>query len=117
MGAGPSALRARPRPAGARGQTAVVGRRQAELHLPLSGGALAACFFFQAEDGIRGSHVTGVQTCALPIWMLEGAVIRTPGTHHEAGHDPIIASTRQIGRASCREKCRDWWAPLHQKKK
>src|SRR5690554_1615261 len=24
-------------------------------------------FFFQAEDGIRGADVTGVQTCALPI--------------------------------------------------
>src|SRR2546429_1271599 len=27
-------------------------------------------FFFQAEDGIRDVAVTGVQTCALPIWML-----------------------------------------------
>src|SRR5205085_8741408 len=26
-------------------------------------------FFFQAEDGIRDLTVTGVQTCALPIWM------------------------------------------------
>src|SRR5690606_40711988 len=26
-----------------------------------------ASFFFQAEDGIRDFHVTGVQTCALPI--------------------------------------------------
>src|SRR5690606_25366321 len=26
-----------------------------------------SCFFFQAEDGIRDFHVTGVQTCALPI--------------------------------------------------
>src|SRR5690606_10380348 len=26
-------------------------------------------FFFQAEDGIRDFHVTGVQTCALPILM------------------------------------------------
>src|SRR5690625_1071268 len=26
-------------------------------------------FFFQAEDGIRDGHVTGVQTCALPIWF------------------------------------------------
>src|SRR5690606_39946814 len=26
------------------------------------------CFFFQAEDGIRDFHVTGVQTCALPIY-------------------------------------------------
>src|SRR5690348_17678170 len=25
-------------------------------------------FFFQAEDGIRDGRVTGVQTCALPIW-------------------------------------------------
>src|SRR5690625_5720710 len=27
-------------------------------------------FFFQAEDGIRDGHVTGVQTCALPILSL-----------------------------------------------
>src|SRR5439155_12893173 len=27
----------------------------------------ATFFFFQAEDGIRAGHVTGVQTCALPI--------------------------------------------------
>src|SRR5258708_17821882 len=26
------------------------------------------CFFFQAEDGIRDDLVTGVQTCALPIF-------------------------------------------------
>src|SRR5262249_57000620 len=28
------------------------------------------CFFFQAEDGIRDWSVTGVQTCALPIFVL-----------------------------------------------
>src|SRR5690606_39321520 len=28
-------------------------------------------FFFQAEDGIRDFHVTGVQTCALPICPIE----------------------------------------------
>src|SRR2546429_213945 len=27
-----------------------------------------SCFFFQAEDGIRDVAVTGVQTCALPIF-------------------------------------------------
>src|SRR5256885_10143363 len=27
-------------------------------------------FFFQAEDGIRDYKVTGVQTCALPIYPL-----------------------------------------------
>src|SRR5699024_11702226 len=26
--------------------------------------------FFQAEDGIRDRNVTGVQTCALPIYVL-----------------------------------------------
>src|SRR5690606_39916300 len=30
-------------------------------------------FFFQAEDGIRDFHVTGVQTCALPIELQRGA--------------------------------------------
>src|SRR6266498_6067800 len=29
---------------------------------------LVGSFFFQAEDGIRDADVTGVQTCALPIW-------------------------------------------------
>src|SRR2546430_7605599 len=29
---------------------------------------LFSCFFFQAEDGIRDLTVTGVQTCALPIF-------------------------------------------------
>src|SRR5437762_10957287 len=28
------------------------------------------CFFFQAEDGIRDTSVTGVQTCALPIFSI-----------------------------------------------
>src|SRR5699024_11706979 len=32
--------------------------------------AVARCFFFQAEDGIRDRNVTGVQTCALPIWVV-----------------------------------------------
>src|SRR5690606_39431203 len=31
---------------------------------------LSYSFFFQAEDGIRDFHVTGVQTCALPIFRL-----------------------------------------------
>src|SRR5690625_7615687 len=31
-------------------------------------GVFLFVFFFQAEDGIRDGHVTGVQTCALPIF-------------------------------------------------
>src|SRR5438034_9956952 len=32
-------------------------------------------FFFQAEDGIRDHCVTGVQTCALPIWSAQAREI------------------------------------------
>ena len=32
------------------------------------GVCVCVCFFFQAEDGIRDIGVTGVQTCALPIY-------------------------------------------------
>src|SRR5260370_11910537 len=32
-------------------------------------------FFFQAEDGIRDSSVTGVQTCALPISFIEAGAL------------------------------------------
>src|SRR5690606_39377467 len=38
-------------------------------------------FFLQAEDGIRGFHVTGVQTCALPISLINrpsGLASRSP---------------------------------------
>src|SRR3989442_9007821 len=35
-------------------------------------GALGCLFFFQAEDGIRDADVTGVQTCALPIYLGPG---------------------------------------------
>src|SRR5437870_3409040 len=34
-------------------------------------------FFFQAEDGIRDGHVTGVQTCALPISPRSGTAWET----------------------------------------
>src|SRR2546427_12631976 len=39
-------------------------------------------FFFQAEDGIRDLTVTGVQTCALPIWGGTGSA--GPGPGHAA---------------------------------
>src|SRR5690606_16978189 len=37
-------------------------------------------FFFQAEDGIRDFHVTGVQTCALPISYRQNYLSRKIGT-------------------------------------
>src|SRR5690606_40499793 len=35
--------------------------------------------FFQAEDGIRDFHVTGVQTCALPISETASRTTRSCG--------------------------------------
>src|ERR1019366_2547497 len=37
---------------------------------PAESDSTAIRCFFQAEDGIRDWSVTGVQTCALPIWRL-----------------------------------------------
>src|SRR5260370_26534995 len=50
-------------------------------------------FFFQAEDGIRDSSVTGVQTCALPIW---GRTADRGGSHNRPrrGHRPSARNAR-----------------------
>src|SRR2546430_4475301 len=40
-------------------------------------------FFFQAEDGIRDLTVTGVQTCALPIFRMSGWVSSSAPTRPE----------------------------------
>src|SRR3989441_8997858 len=47
-------------------------------------------FFFQAEDGIRDKLVTGVQTCALPIYQIENAMLAL-AVGREAGADPARA--------------------------
>src|SRR5439155_17197077 len=63
-------------------------------------------FFLQAEDGIRDGHVTGVQTCALPIFgpVPDGV----GGVAGERGSLAVhlVARVRsgEIGRASCRER-------------
>src|SRR5436309_4531911 len=42
-------------------------------------------FFFQAEDGIRDFHVTGVQTCALPISPVRTVVAPAVVYHVQIG--------------------------------
>src|SRR5690606_40344731 len=84
-------------------------------------------FFFQAEDGIRDFHVTGVQTCALPILeqtknavviftnhLTEDTDILNPKIVY--ANDGFLELTKtkiedvlnsgicKIGRASCRER-------------
>src|SRR5205823_6702219 len=45
---------------------------------------LCSSFFFQAEDGIRYKLVTGVQTCALPIWVIPvHALLLVEREHHQ----------------------------------
>src|SRR5207249_9098856 len=46
-------------------------------------------FVFQAEDGIRDRNVTGVQTCALPIWP--DSILNLPR------HEPILAVATRSG--------------------
>src|SRR5256885_9873835 len=43
-------------------------------------------FFFQAEDGIRDYKVTGVQTCALPIYDFRGGM-GVRGVGHPGGRE------------------------------
>src|SRR5690349_22056971 len=47
-------------------------------------------FFFQAEDGIRDLYVTGVQTCALPIYRrrLDVELLEDLGVGQEADRRP-----------------------------
>src|SRR3712207_7385170 len=66
-------------------------------------------FFFQAEDGIRDIGVTGVQTCALPIWYRASSVAEAPsprtsrrGTGSPDGHRPAAARGSTTHRPSSR---------------
>src|SRR5438067_6787003 len=77
-------------------------------------------FFFQAEDGIRDRNVTGVQTCALPIYGGRIVNISTDGTHMGFSGATVYLGSKgaleqftkglahelapKIGRASCRER-------------
>src|SRR5712664_4669844 len=60
-------------------------------------------FFFQAEDGIRGLIVTGVQTCALPISRSCGRRDRRdePPVH---GHTDAVEARTQVARARGRSE-------------
>src|SRR5258708_9846149 len=100
---------------------------------------LVSLFFFQAEDGIRDDLVTGVQTCALPIFayashdhdLLSGRAIGF-GQTGNAQHDLMVGChakrtrcfttasdiSARIDRARSEERrvgkeCRSRWSPYH----
>src|SRR6266704_1837044 len=75
---------------------------------------LIRIFFFQAEDGIRGRHVTGVQTCALPIccWFPPRRRPRRPPTLSRAK----LRLRRPQSRSEERRVGKEWrcrWSPDH----
>src|SRR3984957_16142742 len=55
-------------------------------------------FFFQAEDGIRDFHVTGVQTCALPICASK----TWPDRRFDQPLDTQMTSRESAGRRAAR---------------
>src|SRR5690606_41194329 len=57
-------------------------------------------FFFQAEDGIRDFHVTGVQTCALPISPFE--LRGPPNVIKEVEHFRCAAMQYGIESGACK---------------
>src|SRR5207247_4123214 len=65
--------------------------------------AVVRCyFFFQAEDGIRGPLVTGVQTCALPIARAERAPQGEAATRlRRLGHKQPLLRTDAEDNAIC----------------
>src|SRR5699024_11256218 len=56
-------------------------------------------FFFQAEDGIRDRNVTGVQTCALPIFF-EDPIMRLNRLTQGKFYDIYSLIADNIGRAA-----------------
>src|SRR6059058_6445584 len=79
-------------------------------------------FFSSRRRHTRCRYVTGVQTCALPIWGQRkgGSPTAARKSLFARFHAAFEHSFEQIGRASCREECvttcRSRWSPYHSKK-
>src|SRR3712207_7650881 len=89
-------------------------------------------FFFQAEDGIRDIGVTGVQTCALPIFtgvtcpiiryhpaiiaqaaatvalLSDGRFTLGIGAGERLNEHVVRSEERRVGK-----ECRSRWSPYH----
>src|SRR5215813_13487280 len=50
-------------------------------------------FFFQAEDGIRDADVTGVQTCALPIFAEARRLLKEAGHGSGFEHRLVVSNS------------------------
>src|SRR5256885_7689201 len=80
-------------------------------------------FFFQAEDGIRDYKVTGVQTCALPIFLgiecrvnAEDPVTFVPSAGRITTFQAPGGTGVRVDRSEERrvgKECRSRWSPYH----
>src|SRR5439155_14896555 len=72
-------------------------------------------FFFHAEDGIRDGHVTGVQTCALPILEVNGGDVhpgRTFTRLEDLANDAVaVVNTKRSEERRVGKECRVRWGP------
>src|SRR5207245_8149216 len=73
-------------------------------------GAYFVFFFFQAEDGIRDATVTGVQTCALPIYLAQPELLlherQRPLDHLSQGNRLVADGGHPSERAQMRDDLR-----------
>src|SRR5947207_13051480 len=87
--------------------------------------SLCIFFFFQAEDGIRDHCVTGVQTCALPIYSIRPRSVTAVETDRGRIECEVVVDAAgmyapELARSEERrvgKECRSRWAPDHEKKK
>src|SRR5436189_6261020 len=73
-------------------------------------------FFFQAEDGIRDTSVTGVQTCALPIYVALCMSADDARVPFPAIGRPALAFQKRSEERRVGKECRSRRAPDHKKK-
>src|SRR2546430_8316219 len=106
-------------------------------HCPWLCCSVSVFFFFQAEDGIRDLTVTGVQTCALPIFGRQciAAVLATvrlvrhhplseqsgerlveaemAGCLHRPSKEPAVQKVQRSEERRVGKECRSRWSPDH----
>src|SRR3546814_5110954 len=91
---------------------------------------LECCYFFfsSRRRHTRCALVTGVQTCALPIYAVGSDVERRQGRdarfehigkrqwhpHQSPGNRPQRSEERRVGK-ECVSTCRSRWSPYHKK--
>src|SRR3546814_2161011 len=81
--------------------------------LPCAVIQLCGFFFSSRRRHTRCALVTGVQTCALPIWAQADDTALRGATEEQGGHHSGNRSEeRRVGK-ECVSTCRSRWSPYH----